>query len=1169
MEQLESEEKSEECGAQASHLPSAEHSENKGNELCAKEPKSHSCKLCGVKDVNILQYYMHLVGGKHRQRLRQEGLTVPDSEASLLKKGVLHVYMEMQNRKEPIIGLQFVVQFKSTGDSDHPYYFCQLCKVLCQNDAISHVASRTHRFTYIKEIHPDMLPQNLKNPGAIHLLKPIAQTLETKEGMGEVQVQTLSPDDWSKFKTMSLEEIMEKYQVAAFSTKLPSGDSEKCQSDLPVALPFEKNKKIEKLNAQKEVKERKFPCCEICEVVCSSEIQLNMHLNGKKHKLKLKTVQCKENWTAESVGTLKNYVENPKRSEPVVGLKYVTEYRFPDENQVPYYLCSLCKIKMKTGITSHVTSRKHRFIYMKQLHPDSLPFYLNLDQIPKISSFLREKAEILEKTFGRGEYLVEVLPEGDDQKLMTLNYDEALKLLQNRSQKKGKRTSNHVLEDERGPDDSDCRRSSEVQMREERCMDFPSQRHPGRRALDIDRDYWPRRECSEKGLTRYPEYHSRRRSPGDEQGNHYGACREPVDHLKQKPRGRYSSAGFPAHRDKSYFTDFDPYTSRGGSPDPRYPRSHKAQDFITTYERQKYSDDLPSLSKERHPSDADDDKYLLRRKRQRQWEDIPEDRFSEPDNEGLRGEDHSGWKYSEDRAGYRYIRGVKEDKYQLDYKRPRLSASRYSLNEETGTPYPSIARNRILEEPTDNGCPESRIERGHTKLREYVSVAKFSLCVWSSDGNPAGQRSSEDTSGGHYSVNPQEEGVENLQPKCHSNFYSETGIERRRLPEDLPGQRYPEDYTGRNLPGVVWGDRLKEDIPGPCQVEDGSSRKLPPGAGFKEFASGYTEHPSQDRRYSDNTSEPRAVQGLGYERYRLPEDDLGVKSTAGIERYRFVGDTSASRLSSKSPMGLPSKDFERWGMREGPPSSYLAGNTHQESPAESADAAGVWCTESRAGRSYPSYAQTHTLSTGTQRHNLSEDGGTGSRQSFGARDKATACDVQGQVVSEYLRGIRYSAQSVGRGEPGGGQPRGKPTGGASHAGAPGRRDNEEGRRAEEPCWFTHSDTQLGTQPLKAQMSVVYQSCTQRSQEPERAFTLGGKSSNPAAFSPRQHGAGQLRSQDSPTVSIPGLDCISSEQGDSVPATVTTRTARVLQVLEQILMVQPRSSGQRPSASSGL
>ncbi|RXM33438.1 hypothetical protein EOD39_5437 [Acipenser ruthenus] len=102
--------------------------------------------------------------------------------------------------------------------------------------------------------------------------------------------------------------------------------------------------------------------------------------------------------------SLEQYLKNTKLNEPVIGLQYVAEFRSPNDELPPHYLCKLCKVKAKQlGFVTHITGWKHRYNYMKKKHADMVPFDETQVKDARMHKTIKEKAELVEHLEGRGE----------------------------------------------------------------------------------------------------------------------------------------------------------------------------------------------------------------------------------------------------------------------------------------------------------------------------------------------------------------------------------------------------------------------------------------------------------------------------------------------------------------------------------------------------------------------------------------------------------------------------------------------------------------------------------------------------------------------------------------------------------------------------------------------
>ncbi|XP_060717496.1 uncharacterized protein si:ch211-197h24.6 [Tachysurus vachellii] len=108
---------------------------------------------------------------------------------------------------DPVIGLQYVWEYRSPSKTVPPHYQCRLCKVqLRQNEMASHVSGWKHCFKYLKLTHPGKMPHEeeevTKNPAIKKELKVITAEVEKTEGRGQIRVLLKEPYKVSSFQNM-------------------------------------------------------------------------------------------------------------------------------------------------------------------------------------------------------------------------------------------------------------------------------------------------------------------------------------------------------------------------------------------------------------------------------------------------------------------------------------------------------------------------------------------------------------------------------------------------------------------------------------------------------------------------------------------------------------------------------------------------------------------------------------------------------------------------------------------------------------------------------------------------------------------------------------------------------------------------------------------------------
>ncbi|KAM9023102.1 uncharacterized protein PRD47_002021 isoform 1-T1 [Ara ararauna] len=173
--------------------------------------------------------------------------------------------------------------------------------------------------------------------------------------------------------------------------------------------------------------EKKIFYCEVCKIPCMSSISLQSHYRGAKHRkkekaLRPKTVYCPSAPVRTSVKyekqrpmkrrhtkgitCLKDFINDPKREEPLVGLEHVVEIRFEGRKE-PHYECKLCGFNTEMApMIEHLSGYKHRRAYISKEFPDKMK-RKTADVKECRVSFFRRIAGELEKSEGLKMYKIE------------------------------------------------------------------------------------------------------------------------------------------------------------------------------------------------------------------------------------------------------------------------------------------------------------------------------------------------------------------------------------------------------------------------------------------------------------------------------------------------------------------------------------------------------------------------------------------------------------------------------------------------------------------------------------------------------------------------------------------------------------------------------------------
>ncbi|TFK01889.1 lateral signaling target protein 2-like protein [Platysternon megacephalum] len=108
----------------------------------------------------------------------------------------------------------------------------------------------------------------------------------------------------------------------------------------------------------------------------------------------------------KDITCLKDFMKDPKREEPLVGLEHVVEIRFEGRRE-PHYECKLCEFNTEMApMIEHLSGYKHRRAYISKEFPDKMKKNTPGVKEDKVS-FLRRIAREIEKAEGLKMYKTE------------------------------------------------------------------------------------------------------------------------------------------------------------------------------------------------------------------------------------------------------------------------------------------------------------------------------------------------------------------------------------------------------------------------------------------------------------------------------------------------------------------------------------------------------------------------------------------------------------------------------------------------------------------------------------------------------------------------------------------------------------------------------------------
>nr|XP_008111162.1 PREDICTED: uncharacterized protein LOC103279173 isoform X2 [Anolis carolinensis] len=109
---------------------------------------------------------------------------------------------------------------------------------------------------------------------------------------------------------------------------------------------------------------------------------------------------------SRNLRSLRDYMKDPNREEPLIGLEYLVEIRFQGK-RFPFYECQLCQFTTEMSpMIQHLIGKKHRNYYLLKHHPDKAKKTPD-DYKEEKSVFLRRVAREVEKTEGLKMYKCE------------------------------------------------------------------------------------------------------------------------------------------------------------------------------------------------------------------------------------------------------------------------------------------------------------------------------------------------------------------------------------------------------------------------------------------------------------------------------------------------------------------------------------------------------------------------------------------------------------------------------------------------------------------------------------------------------------------------------------------------------------------------------------------
>ncbi|XP_014730662.1 PREDICTED: uncharacterized protein LOC106852505 isoform X2 [Sturnus vulgaris] len=173
--------------------------------------------------------------------------------------------------------------------------------------------------------------------------------------------------------------------------------------------------------------EKKQFYCEVCKISCMCAINLQSHYRGAKHRKQEKALRRRNFYSSSAliqvpmkfrvlrpvkraftgyITCLKDFMNDPRREEPLIGLEHVVEIRFEGRKE-PRYECRLCGCNAELApMIEHLSGHKHRREYISKEFPDKMRRKPTSGKECKVLFFKRIAGE-LEKSEGLKMYKTE------------------------------------------------------------------------------------------------------------------------------------------------------------------------------------------------------------------------------------------------------------------------------------------------------------------------------------------------------------------------------------------------------------------------------------------------------------------------------------------------------------------------------------------------------------------------------------------------------------------------------------------------------------------------------------------------------------------------------------------------------------------------------------------
>ncbi|XP_029976143.1 uncharacterized protein LOC115409219 isoform X2 [Salarias fasciatus] len=346
-------------------------------------------------------------------------------QAALPNPDLVKSYQNDSKRKNPLLGLQHIVECVCVGRSNERSYLCTLCHLtVAAHMIMKHILSFDHVFRYFEEWHPSTLLSKAsykEDNSFTSTMLNLAKQAEEIQGSTQMRHVSLEPADFKSVNSLCYSEALKKLELiqkCSLETNIEPGRKlePRSPSSCPSSFPS-----IFKIS------------CQVCNTECSNMSFFIAHLRKKSHKegvakaLDVSAHVDSQHIASFNLGIYTYITKCIQKNEPVVGIPMVVSCITTEVKCDAVYICLACE-KCFRGplIEEHFTSQKHLLRTLGHYQDlEALPFAwtppLDLD-------LAGLKAKVWEKEKPTGSLKISIkvldLPQRAFLSITTKNYSE-------------------------------------------------------------------------------------------------------------------------------------------------------------------------------------------------------------------------------------------------------------------------------------------------------------------------------------------------------------------------------------------------------------------------------------------------------------------------------------------------------------------------------------------------------------------------------------------------------------------------------------------------------------------------------------------------------------------------------------------------------------------------